>query len=277
MVDLAPLLGNSFYRDLDVDQTLDYMRRRYVEPLRKLLNIEQATLADCAAGYGWLSFAYLQAGGRHAILVDPDAERLKAAAAIAEMLGLAGRCEFVCAYLQDLKIAPVEVFASIETLEHVGRNNIQACIEVIASTALEAVVVTTPNNWFPSVAHDTGLPLAHWMPQTLRTWYAVAVGRGDRARNNVFLSPMDLRPLQEHGFQPASKYQTFATYAEFASFYPHYLPYGPNEKERFRKSPKAGLAAFVWLAGALAGKKSFTISPNLSSIWVREATSITGN
>ena len=271
MVDLAPLLGNSFYRDLDVDKTLDYMRRRNVEPLRKLVDIEQATLADCAAGYGWLSFAYLQAGGRRAILVDPDAERLKAAAGIAEMLGLASRCEFVCAYLQDLKIAPVEVFASIETLEHVGRNNIPPCIEVIASTALKAVVLTTPNNWFPSVAHDTGLPLAHWMPLWLRTWYAMAAGRGDRARNNAFLSPLDLRSLEKHGFRPVSKYQTFATYAEFASFYPHYLPYGPNENERSRKSPKAGLAAFVWLAGALAGRRSFAISPNLSSIWVRQA------
>jgi hypothetical protein len=270
MVDLAPLLGNSFYRDLDVDKTLDYMRRRYVEPLRKLIDIEQATLADCATGYGWLSFAYLQAGGRRAILVDPDAERLKAAAGIAELLGVADRCEFVCAYLQDLRIAPVEIFASIETLEHVGRSNIPACVEVIASTALKAIVLTTPNHWFPSVAHDTCLPLAHWMPLWLRTWYAKAAGRGSRARTNVFLSPMDLSPLRKHGFRPASKYQTFATYSEFASFYPHYLPYGPNEKERYRKSPKAGLAAFVWLAGALAGKGSFAISPNLSAIWVRK-------
>ncbi len=273
-VDLAPLLGNSFYRDLDVDQTLDYMRRRYVEPLRRFVDIEQAILADCAAGYGWLSFAYLQAGGHRAILVDPDAERLKAAAKIAEMLGLAGRCEFVCAYLQDLKIAPVEIFASIETLEHVGRDNIAASMQVIASTALKAVVVTTPNKWFPAVAHDTGLPFAHWMPLWLRTRYAIAAGRGNRARTNAFLSPMDLRPLESHGFRPASKFQTFATYEEFAAFYPHYLPYGPNERERLRKSPKAGLAAFVWLAGTLAGKRSFAISPNLSSIWVRKTNPI---
>jgi hypothetical protein len=269
MVDLETLLGKSIYSDLDVDLTLDYMRRRYVEPLRRHIDIGQASLADCAAGYGWLSFAYLQAGGRHAILVDPDEERLKKAAQIAQMLGLEDRCEFHCRFMQDLDIPPADVFASIETLEHVGRENIRPCIEAIASKALKAVILTTPNRWFPWVAHDTGLPLAHWMPQSLRTRYALAAGRGDRERTNAFVSPGDLGPLRERGFRPVSKYQTFATYEEFISFYPHYLPYGDQPRARQRNRPKAGLAAWVRLAGALAGTASYAIAPNLSSIWVR--------
>jgi len=270
MVDLEALLGDSFYRDLDVDKTLDYMRRRYVEPLRQIVDISQSSLADCAAGFGWLSFAYLQAGGRRAILVDPDGPRLEKAAKIAEGLGLADRCEFHCCFMQELDIAPADIFASIETLEHVGAKNIKPCIEALAAKAKRAVILATPNRWFPWVAHDTGLPLAHWMPLGLRTRYALAAGRGDRERTNTFVSPGDLGPLRRRGFRPVSKYQTFATYEEFLRFYPHYLPYGDKPAARIRAAAKPGLAAWVKAAGALAGTGSYAIAPNLSSIWVRD-------
>jgi hypothetical protein len=250
------------------------MRRRYVDPLRPFIHIEQATLADCAAGFGWLSFAFLQAGGRRAILVDPDAKRLESAARIAEMLGYADRCEFRCRLMQHLDIDPVDVFASIETLEHVGRRNIPACIEAMASRSLKAIVLATPNKWFPVIAHDTQLPFAHWMPLWMRTWYAKAAGRQDRERTNAFVSPLDLRPLVERGFRPVSKYQTFTAYSDFLSFYPHYLPYGDNDRDRYRTRPKPGLAAYVRMVGALAGRASFAISPNLMSIWVRETSEL---
>jgi len=270
MVDLETLLGDSFYRDLDVDKTLDYMRRRYVEPLRQIVDISQSSLADCASGFGWLSFAYLLAGGRRAILVDPDGPRLEKAAKIAEGLGVADRCEFHCCFMQELDIAPADVFASIETLEHVGAKNIKPCIEALAAKAKRAVILATPNRWFPWVAHDTGLPLAHWMPLGLRTRYALAAGRGDRERTNTFVSPGDLGPLRRRGFRPVSKYQTFATYEEFLRFYPHYLPYGDKPAARNRAAAKPGLAAWVRAAGALAGTRSYAIAPNLSSIWVRD-------
>jgi len=271
MVDLEALLGDSFYRDLDLDKTLDYMRRRYVEPLRQIVDISQSSLADCASGYGWLSFAYLQAGGRRAILVDPDGPRLEKAAEIAAKLGVADRCEFHCRFMQDLDIAPADVFASIETLEHVGAENIRPCIEALAAKANKAIILTTPNRWFPWIAHDTGLPLAHWMPLWLRTRYALAAGRENRERTNTFVSPGDLGPLRKRGFRPVSNYQTFATYEEFMAFYPHYLPYGNRPKERQRDKAKPGLAAYVRIAGALAGTGSYAIAPNLSSIWVRDS------
>lgn len=275
MVDLEPSLGGSVYHDLNVGLTLDYMRRRYVAPLRPFLDIEQATMVDGGAGYGWLSFAYLQAGGRRAILIDQDAERLEAAARIAKMLGYADRCEFYCQPLQNLDICPADIFACIETLEHVGHENIQACIRAMASKSLKAIVLTTPNRWFPWVAHDTGLPLAHWMPLWLRTKYALAAGRKDREMTNAFLSPLDLYPLVESGFRPVSKYQTFTTYSEFVSFYPHYLPYGGDESTRYREKPKIGLATYVRVMGALAGRGSFAIAPNLASVWVRDSRKLT--
>ncbi len=269
MVDIRRYLENTVYRDLDVDRTLDYMRRRYLEPLRPYIDFRNATLADCGAGYGWLSFAYLRAGGRGAILVDQDCPRLEKAAGIAEALGCASQCEFRCQKMQDLDIGPVEIFATIETLEHVGQPNIRRCIERMASTTSKAVVLSTPNFCFPIIAHDTELPFAHWMPLWLRTWYAVASGHGDRERTNAFVSPLDLRPLWRRGFRPVSRYQTFTQYSDFLSFYPHYLPYGDSDEARYRARPKPGLAAYVRIAGALAGRAAFAISPNLTSLWVR--------
>ncbi len=76
------------YRDLDVGLTLDYMRRRFVVPVSRHIEIGRATMLDCAAGFGWLSFAYLLAGGERAILADLDGARLAAARDIARSLGL---------------------------------------------------------------------------------------------------------------------------------------------------------------------------------------------
>ncbi len=54
-------LKTTAYRDLNVAGTLDYMSRRFVAPLKKL-GVPVDSLADCAAGFGWLSFAFLLGG-----------------------------------------------------------------------------------------------------------------------------------------------------------------------------------------------------------------------
>src|SRR6185437_8646026 len=90
------------YRDLDIDLTLDYMRRRFVMPLARHVDIGTATMLDCAAGFGWLAFAYLQAGGEHAILVEMDEARLDAARHIARRLGVFDRCSFRAERIQDI-------------------------------------------------------------------------------------------------------------------------------------------------------------------------------
>jgi 2-polyprenyl-3-methyl-5-hydroxy-6-metoxy-1,4-benzoquinol methylase len=258
------------YRDLDLDLTLDYMRRRFVLPLRAHVAIETATLIDCAAGFGWLAFAYLLAGGARAILVEMDGARLEAARAIAARLGIEARCDFRCQRLEDIDLADdaADVFASIETLEHVGRANIAPSVRNIARIARRAVVLTTPNFLFPVVAHDTGLPLAHWLPARLRRPYAAAAGRADRDRGNDFLRPWDLAPLSGK-FRPVSRYQTFDSLAAFDQFYPHYLPYGPDDRARRRGRPKAGQRALQITLTALLGRWSFALAPNLASVWLR--------
>ena len=267
-----PYLRDGIYRDLDVPLTLDYMTRRYVVPVGRHVDLATATVADCAAGFGWLSFAFLLAGARRAILLDTDEPRLAAARALAGRLGLLRRCEFIVARLQDAPLAPdsADIFASIETLEHVGGENIASCVAAIARCARQAVVVTTPNFLFPVVSHDTRLPIAHWLPPRLRQVYARAAGRGAEDDGNTFLKPWHLLPLARK-FRPVSRYQTFETLAEFNQFYPHYLPYGANDLSRHRNAPKRGQPILHAVLARTLGRWSFALAPNVASVWLRRA------
>lgn len=263
--------SDGLYGDLDWNATLDFMNRRYVVPLKQHLDIGNMTLADCAAGFGWLSFAWLQGGGAHAVLIEPDAPRLKAAQAIARKLGLEDRCSFVHGYMQDVDLSAhrIDVFASIETLEHVGRPNIAACIQSILDTKPQALLVTTPNFHFPVVAHDTRLPFCHWLPKSWRVPYAAAFNRTEQNEANDFLKASDLAPFLRE-FRPATRFQTFGTFDEFLAFYPHYLPYG-NAADRVRQAPSRGLKWFVRLAGTLFGTSAWRVSPNLGAIWIKRS------
>lgn len=269
-IDYLRHFDRGIYHDLDLELTLDYMRRRFVAPVSQHLDIRAATILDCAAGFGWLSFAYLLAGGRHAVLVEMDAPRLDAARAIAERLGIARRCTFVPSRLQDIDfgVDAVDIVASVETLEHVGRDNIRAGIRAMTRAASRVVVLTTPNFLFPVVAHDTELPFAHWLPASLRRRYAAAKGRADLDRGNQFLMPWDLAPLAGK-FRPVSRYQTFATRDEYDRFYPHYMPYGADRTQRIRLAPKRGQRALHRGLAAALGRYSFALAPNLASVWLR--------
>jgi ubiquinone/menaquinone biosynthesis C-methylase UbiE len=258
------------YGDIDVELTLDYMRRRFVTPLSRHIEIAGATLLDCASGFGWLAFAYLLAGGKHATLVEMSAPRLDAARAIARLLGVEARCSFRGERLQDIALADdgADIFASIETLEHVGRENVRASLHTMARVAKRAIILTTPNFLFPIVAHDTELPFAHWLPAELRRRYASAAGRGDLDRGNQFLVPWDLAPLMAK-FRPASRFQTFATRKDYERFYPHYLPYGPRQAQRYRAQPRSGQRYLQMALAATFGRYAFALAPNLASLWLR--------
>ncbi len=261
---------SGIYRDLDVELTLDYMRRRFVAPISRHIDIANSTLLDSAAGFGWLAFAYVLAGGKRATLVEPNERRLEAARAIAQRLGIERRCNFITARIQDLDLEndSVDIFTSVETLEHVGRENIATCVSNIARIARQAVMLTTPNFLFPVVAHDTELPLAHWMPTRLRRRYATAKGRASFDHGNQFPLPWDLAPLLAK-FRPSSRYQTFATRQEYDRFYPHYMPYGPSEAKRYRTSPRRGQRPLHIALSAVLGRYSFALAPNLASTWLR--------
>lgn len=269
-----PHFRQSQFSNLDLNKTLDFFDRRYVQPCRKRLDITQATVVDCASGFGWLSFAFLQAGAKQVYLVEPDKRRLEASREIAKIIGVEQKCQFVNSLLQDLDLAPdsVDIFASIETLEHVGRENVNLCLETIAKVTREVVLLTTPNQLFPLVNHDTKLPLAHWLPAWLRKPYAQIFNRAYRDLGNYFLTPWDLIPVHRK-FKPDTNYTMFSSLQEFDEFYPNYLPYDMSEQKRYREVPPAAYRFFVSSAGKLFGKYAFTVSPNLGTVWVRRASS----
>jgi ubiquinone/menaquinone biosynthesis C-methylase UbiE len=258
------------YHDLDVELTLDYMRRRFVAPLSRHVDLHSSTMLDCASGFGWLAFAYLLSGGKHALLVEMDEARLGAARAIAARLGIQRRCTFINARIQDIDLGDdaVEIFGSVETLEHVGRDQIRPSIQAMTRTASKAVVLTTPNFLFPVVAHDSELPFAHWLPPAMRHRHATSRGRAELDRGNQFLLPWHLAPLAAK-FRPVSRYQTFSTRSEYDRFYPHYMPYGPDANQRYRTSPKRGQRALHTALAAVLGRYSFALAPNLASVWLR--------
>jgi 2-polyprenyl-3-methyl-5-hydroxy-6-metoxy-1,4-benzoquinol methylase len=264
----VPHFQESMYSDLSIPHTLEYMRKRYIDPIKSYLDITDLTLADCGAGYGWLSFAFLINGGSRAILYDIDCRRLDAAYQIAVILGLAERCEFICSAMQDIQLPDrsVDIFASVETLEHVGDQNIDACIRLLASATNKMIVLTTPNKLFPIVFHDTRIPFAHWLPPRLRKHYVCLFGKVDRGRND-FVSPWRLGPIRRH-FKPVSSVLTFPSIRSWEVSYPFQSPYGKGD--RWRTRPPAILKMAYGLSASLLRQNSYYLSPNLCRIWVRK-------
>lgn len=265
----VPYFQASQYGDLDVDGTLGFFVRRYVRPLSNLLDISSTTVVDCSAGLGWFSIAYVLAGGESAIAVDLDHDRLAAAKSIAEILSVAERIEFIGASIQHTPLAEdsVDVFVSVETLEHVGRRNIDAALRRIRDIACKGVIITTPNKIFPVVAHDTRLPFIHWLSPSRRKTYARLFGRREMDQGNEFVSPFDLRILLEK-FEPASSCLTFPDFESYMEHFPYYLPYGPEHHNRLRVQPSIAKAAYYWIVSKALGRHSYWLFPSLSRIFV---------
>lgn len=264
-----PHLKKSVYHDLDIPATLDFFARRFVIPLKALFDISQAAVIDSGTGYGWFSFAYLLLGGKAAIAADMDSARLAAAKEIATVLSLSERMEFIDAPIQNTPLAAnsVELFVSIETLEHVGKNNIKPALRKIREIASEGVLITTPNKFFPVIAHDTRLPGAHWLPAAVRQRYAAAFGRERMNANNDFVSPFDMQVLTDK-FRPATKCLIFKDFEGYQNHFPFYLPY--DVKERWQMEAAGRKADYYRLVSALFGWHSYWLMPSLSHIFVRK-------
>lgn len=110
-------------QNIDVKGTIEYFDKVYVRQLSKFTNIDNKTLCDCACGYGWFSFAYLLNGENNkAIGIDIDMKKIEIAKYISEILELSDRVRFKNANITQLPLNSnsIDIFASIETLEHVG-------------------------------------------------------------------------------------------------------------------------------------------------------------
>jgi len=213
----------------------------------------------------------LLAGGKRAIAADLDEERLAAAREIATVLSIEDRMKFIHAPIQDitLKENEADIFVSIETLEHIGKKNIKTALRKIKDCASKVILLTTPNKLFPVIAHDTRLPFLHWLPAKRRSSLAKLFGREKSNDENDFLSPLDFRILTPK-FKPVSTCLTFSTFKEYIDHYPFYLPYGDNEKERWKVKPYLIKPAYYKTASGVFGRCSYWVMPTLASIFVRK-------
>jgi hypothetical protein len=190
-------------RGFSLDQVAIYYNKFFVSPMTDCVDIGQSVLCDCAAGLGWLSFAFLLRGGKAAVLVEPDGVKFRIIQEIAEIVGVTDKCTFLNSFLQDIALADksVDIFASIETLEHVRAANIEECVKKINDLTRRLVIVTAPNRLFPIDSHDTRLPFAHWLPKPLRRIYVSAFGKVDTDLNDypapwtLFANLKDFRPI----------------------------------------------------------------------------------
>ncbi|MFZ0634621.1 MAG: class I SAM-dependent methyltransferase [Candidatus Acidiferrales bacterium] len=255
-----PHFGSSGYKNLDLDGTVDFFVRRYVRPLAAFVEIGAGdVIADIGTGYGWLAVAFAAASKARVIAVDVDQPRLGAARRISKILGVADRIDWRVGRLGQLPLRDHEsrVTYCIEVIEHIGR--VRAAIRDLGRIAAEALVITTPNLYFPMIAHDTQLPFCHWLPLGLRTRYAQICGRTDCENNNLFWSPRALMH-ELPDFEVASRFLHYASRTDYLSTFPYYLPYGSGsvrKRDGRLKSVYYALAAFL-------GRRSLYVMPSLA-------------
>tara|TARA_R110000868_G_scaffold259361_9_gene517449 strand:+ start:54228 stop:55064 length:837 start_codon:yes stop_codon:yes gene_type:complete len=263
-----PFLRNTEYYNLDFQKTLEYIIKRYIQPLNEHLDLSTSTLVDCGAGFGWLAFGFLLSGGKHATLCDIDEPRLKDAERIAEILNIKDKCDFIAAPMQELPFHEnqFDIFVSVETLEHVGDPHIDACIELISKSTDKLVILTTPNKFFPLVLHDNKIPMSHWIPSSKRSLYTNLFGVKGKPEND-FVSPLRLKPLRQK-FAPVSTTLTFKSYKDWKSSYPFYSPY--NYSNRWKDKAPFFLRCVYFSLAKIFGKNSYYFSPNLCRIWLKK-------
>ena len=217
---------HSKYSDLDIAETLKFYTNRYVCQLLDFVEItEDTVIADIGAGFGWLSMAFACSTVARLVAIDPNGPRLMAGKAIANFLGIGDRIDWRTGSLGDLPLDnnEADVVYCIEVLEHVYKDS--GALQDLCRVSKNLLIITTPNLWFPVIAHDTRLPFCHWMPISFRKSYAQLFDRNGRENDNLFWSPMALRRNMQE-FKPVSKWLHYSSYEKFKKTFPFYLPYG---------------------------------------------------
>ncbi len=260
-------LRSGNYADLDVTLTLEFFRKRYVAQIDKFRTIDaQTVVADLGAGYGWLAMAFAMFTPARVIAVEMDGPRLEAGREIAKILGVADRIEWHVGALGSLPLPDgcCDIAYCVEVLEHVGGD--PAAVRDLARVSRDLVVLTTPNLWFPVIAHDTELPFCHWLPMPVRQVYAGLFKRNDRENNNIFWSPLAIRRLMPE-YEVVSGFLHYRSLDDFLATFPFHLPYiGRGRVDRVGRLQ--GL--YYRLAARLGGASSFVL-PNLACVLRRVA------
>lgn len=256
------------YDRINVRHALDFFTRRYVTQLWDFARSDEVrTVADVGAGYGWLAMAFVLSGfaGR-VIAVEPEAERLEAGREIAAILGIADRIDWRPGRLGSLPLGDREadVVNCIEVLEHVYRE--RATVRDLARVCNKYLIVTTPNLWFPVIAHDTRLPFCHWLPLPMRRAYASLCRRTDCENDNLFWSPRTLE-RELPGFHRVSRFLHYASLDKYLATYPCHLPYGRGGDQYLGGIGRAKRAWYHF--AAMASRRSHYLMPSLAGVYKR--------
>jgi len=259
--------NKSSYDNLDINETINFFIKRYINSLNKIIDISNATAIDCGCGYGWFGFAYILSGGKHITLVEPDSKRLLVVRNIANILHIPeNRIDFINNSFENLdyKENEFDIFVSIETLEHIGKRNIARSLNIMKKLSSKVLLLTTPNKYFPLIAHDTRLPFIHWFPIRYRQVITKFIKKG--SEHNDFVSPLDLAIFNKK-FKRISKCLSFQSYQEYINHYPIYLPYGSDNKVRYQYQPSIFKKVYYFIISTLLATKSYYFMPSLSSIY----------
>ena len=260
-----PHFAGGAYAALPIAQTLEFYRKRYVDQLGSFRPLNSETvIADIGTGYGWLAMAFAAYSPVRVIAIEMDAPRLAAGREIARILGLADRITWLPEGLGRISLADrsVDVAYCIEVLEHVQRD--PATVRDLERLARDLLIVTTPNRWFPVIAHDTRLPLCHWLPMPLRRAYAKMFGRDNCENDNLFWSAPQLdRHLT--GWKPVAGFLHYRNLDDYVATYPFHLPYVGGG---YQTNPGRAKLAYYRLA-AMLGPASRYVMPNLAMAWRR--------
>jgi len=265
----VPHLAGGYYAGIDPRHALDYFLRRHVRPFADVTALTASdTVADIGAGYGWLAMALAWETPARVIAVEPEAERLEAAREIARRLGVPdGRIDWrvgsLAGPLPMLDREATAVFC-IEVIEHVQGN--AATVRDLARVSDQWLIVTTPNQWFPVIAHDTRLPFCHWLPMPLRRVYAAVAGRGD-SEHNRFWSPRSLSHVLNE-FERVSPVLNAMSMERLLASFPAVLPYGPGGRLYQRRLHPAKVMLHR-VGHMLGARHSHWIAPNLAGVWRR--------
>jgi len=255
-----PHFSRGVYRDIDLDGTIDFYRRRYVEPLGAFTGLgPEDVVADIGTGYGWLAIAFALHTPARIIAVDMDEARLDAARRIAGILGVDHRIDWRVGKLGELPLANGEarVAYCIEVIEHIGRS--RPAVRDLGRVAAEMIIITTPNLYFPVIAHDTGLPFCHWLPLPQRARNAKLCGRDARENNNLFWSPRNLL-AELPAFRVVSRFLHFASHRDYLVTFPIYVPYvGGGMRRRDGR-----LKSLYYRAVSMLGRHSLYAMPSLA-------------
>lgn len=255
------------YCNLKIAETLMFYTDRYVRQLLDFTTIDENTvIADIGAGFGWLSMAFAFSTEARVIAIEKNEDRLEAGIEIANILGIGHKIEWRTGALGELPLHDKEadVVYCIEVLEHVYKST--AALQDLARVSKNLLIFTTPNLWFPVIAHDTQLPFCHWLPIPVRKVYAKLFNRTHKENDNLFWSPLSIKK-NTPDFKPISKWLHYSSYQNFKDTFPFYLPYG---KGRYVTEIGAKKKLYYDIVSKL-GIYSHWVLPSLSYVLERKS------